>query len=49
VGVQLGPSEKEEWRNQTLCRFPEYEQKLQEGKLPSAKDGAHITEGEKCI
>jgi ribonuclease HI len=49
VGGQLGPSEKEEWGNQTLCRFQEPEQKLKEGQLPLAKDGTHITEGNWCI
>ena len=45
MGGQLGSSEKEEWINQTLCRFQEPEQELKEIQLPLAENGAHITKG----
>jgi hypothetical protein len=49
MGGQLGPSEKEEWRNNTLCLFHKPKQNLKEGQLPFAKHGTDIVEGNRCI
>jgi hypothetical protein len=43
------PVRIEEWGNRTLCQFQKSEQELKEGKLPTAKDGTHIIEGNRCI
>jgi hypothetical protein len=48
VGGQPGPSEKEEQRNQTFCKFQEPEQKLKERQLPLFENGKHITKGNWC-
>jgi len=46
---QPGLGEKEEWENQTLCRFQEPEQNLKERQLPLTDNGAHTTKGNWCI
>jgi hypothetical protein len=49
MGIQPGPSDKEEWRDQALCRFQKSKQELKEGQLPATKDGTHTAKGNWCI